>query len=69
MTEPQFTALSYIQAQADYLQGQYPVIREDAAQMCALQMHAEHGSSLLEDQPGFEAALDRYMVKEVRGGG
>ena len=50
------------------LQGQYPVIREDAAQMCALQMQAEHGPTLASDAAGFEAALEKYMVKQVRGG-
>ena len=44
------------------LQGQYPVIRDDAAQMCALQMQAEHGPTLAEDGAGFEAALEKYMV-------
>lgn len=38
ITEPRFMALSYIQAQHDYLEGQYPVIRDDAAQMAALQV-------------------------------
>lgn len=47
-------------------QGQYPVIREDAAQMCALQMQAEHGPTLASDTAGFEAALEKYMVKQVR---
>jgi hypothetical protein len=65
VTEPQFVNLSYIQAQHDYLQGQYPVIREDAAQMCALQMQAEHGPTLASDQAGFEAALEKYMVKQI----
>ncbi len=46
-------------------QGQYPVIREDAAQMCALQMQAEHGPTLASDSAGFEAALEKYMVKQV----
>jgi len=48
------------------------VIREDAAQMCALQMQAEHGPTLASDSAGFEAALEKYMVKQVSstyGGG
>lgn len=48
------------------MQGQYPVIREDAAQMCALQMQAEHGPTLASDSAAFEAALEKYMVKQVR---
>lgn len=65
ITEPQFVNLSYIQAQHDYLAGQYPVIREDAAQMAALQMQAEHGPTLGGDAAGFEAALEKYMVKQI----
>jgi len=38
VSEPQFINLSYIQAQHDYLAGNYPVVRDDAAQMAALQM-------------------------------
>ncbi|EFN56078.1 hypothetical protein CHLNCDRAFT_145586 [Chlorella variabilis] len=37
VTEPQFVNLSYIQAQHDYLQGQYPVDREGAAQKPCLE--------------------------------
>jgi hypothetical protein len=44
------------------------VIREDAAQMCALQMQAEHGPSLASDPEAFEAALEKYMVKQVGAG-
>lgn len=65
ITEPRFVALSYIQAQHDYLQGQYPVIREDAAQMCALQLQAEHGPTLAGDQSEFDAAMERYMVRSI----
>ncbi|KAI3437601.1 hypothetical protein D9Q98_000054 [Chlorella vulgaris] len=65
ITEPQFVNLSYIQAQHDYLQGQYPVIKEDAAQMCALQMQAEYGPTLANDAEGMEAALEKYMVKQI----
>lgn len=46
-------------------QGQYPVIREDAAQMCALQMQAEYGPTLASDSASFEQALEKYMVKQV----
>jgi hypothetical protein len=61
VTEPRFVALSYIQAQHDYLAGAYPVIREDAAQMAALQMQAEHGPTLA--AADFDAALERAMVR------
>ncbi|KAK9868430.1 hypothetical protein WJX84_002910 [Apatococcus fuscideae] len=66
ITEPQFVNLSYVQAQHDYLQGNYPVVREDAAQMCALQMQAESGPTMLsEDGEGLESSLERYIVKQV----
>lgn len=68
ITEPRFMALSYIQAQHDYLEGQYPVIRDDAAQMAALQMHAAHGSELARDGPAFEAALEKYVTRAVLSG-
>ena len=42
------------------------MIREDAAQMCALQMQAEHGPTLGDDPAALEAALEKYMVKQVR---
>ena len=63
ITESAFVSLSYVQAQHDYLQGQYPVIREDAAQMAALQMQAEHGPTLQADE--FESMLERYMVRSI----
>lgn len=33
ISEPMFINLSYVQAQHDYLAGNYPVVREDAAQV------------------------------------
>lgn len=48
------------------MQGNYPVVREDAAQMCALQMQAESGPTMLsEDGEGLESSLERYIVKQV----
>lgn len=63
ITEPVFVSLSYIQAQHDYLQGQYPVIREDAAQMAALQMQAEQGPTLPSDE--IDSTMEKYMVKSI----
>ena len=65
ITEPRFISLSYIQAQHDYLQGQYPVIREDAAQMCALQLQAEHGPTLVSEQQEFESQMEKFMVRSI----
>ena len=53
------------QAQHDYLQGNYPVVREDAAQMCALQMQAEAGPTLLDQSDGLEPYLERFIVRQV----
>jgi hypothetical protein len=47
VAEPQFINLSYIQAQHDYLAGNYPVVRDDAAQMAALQMQVKGGTGPL----------------------
>lgn len=53
------------QAQHDYLQGNYPVVREDASQMCALQMQAEAGPTLLDQADGLEPYLEKFIVKQV----
>ncbi|GAX81265.1 hypothetical protein CEUSTIGMA_g8697.t1 [Chlamydomonas eustigma] len=65
ITEPQFINLSYVQAQHDYLQGNYPVVREDAAQMCALQVQAEHASTLIEDPEALMQCIEEYVTKQV----
>jgi len=65
ITEPQFVNLSYVQAQHDYLMGNYPVVREDAAQMCALQMQAEFASSLGDDEEGLLSCIERFITKQV----
>ncbi|KAF5825692.1 hypothetical protein DUNSADRAFT_7534, partial [Dunaliella salina] len=64
ITEPQFVNLSYVQAQHDYLMGNYPVVREDAAQMCALQMQAEFASSLGDDEEGLLSCIERFITKQ-----
>ena len=43
----------------------YPVVREDAAQMAALQMQAEHGPALAEDPEAFEASLEKVLTKQA----
>ena len=40
ISEPMFITLSYLQAQHDYLQGNYPVARDDASQIASLQIQA-----------------------------
>ncbi|KAL0286920.1 UNVERIFIED_CONTAM: Kinesin-like protein KIN-14I [Sesamum angustifolium] len=43
ITDPMFVQLSYVQLQHDYVLGNYPVGRDDAAQLSALQILAEIG--------------------------
>ena len=54
------------QAQHDYLSGNYPVVREDAAQMCSLQMQAEAGSTMLDAPELVEGAVERFVTKQAR---
>lgn len=54
-----------MQAQHDYLAGNYPVIREDASQMAALQIQAEHGGSLADDPEEVMAAIERYVTRQL----
>ena len=64
VTEARFLQLSYIQAQHDYLAGAYPVIREDAAQLAALQLAAAAEGGEVAD----EAALARYIPRQLLAG-
>ena len=54
-----------MQAQHDYLSGSYPVVREDAAQMCSLQMQAEAGSTMLDAPELVEGAVERFVTKQA----
>ncbi len=47
-------------------QGNYPVVMEDAAQMAALQTHAEFGPTLLDNADALEGAIERFITKQVR---
>eukprot|EP00271_Cylindrocystis_brebissonii_P011446 TRINITY_DN290_c0_g1_i1.p1 TRINITY_DN290_c0_g1~~TRINITY_DN290_c0_g1_i1.p1 ORF type:complete len:1371 (-),score=418.39 TRINITY_DN290_c0_g1_i1:1882-5994(-) len=44
ITEPVFIQLAYCQAQHDYIAGMYPVNRDDAAQLAALQIIVDFGA-------------------------
>ena len=59
VTETVFVNLSYVQAQFDYLQGNYPVVRDDASQMCALQIQAESGPTLIEQEEAIMACIEK----------
>jgi len=65
ITEPMFINLSYVQAQHDYLQGNYPVGRDDAAQLAALQMQAEMDAVLKEPPEALSACVEKYITKQV----
>eukprot|EP00803_Ostreobium_quekettii_P000922 evm.model.scf_757EXC.1 EVM.evm.TU.scf_757EXC.1 scf_757EXC:319-12045(-) len=65
VTEPQFVNLSYVQAQHDYLLGNYPVVRDDAAQMCALQIYAAHGMELADADQDFIKEVEAHITKQV----
>ena len=66
ITELQFVNLSYIQAQGDYLLGNYPVVRGDASQMCALQIYAKHGMMLADAGHAFIKEVESHITKQVR---
>ena len=65
ITEPAFVNLSYAQAQHDFLQGNYPVVKDDASQMCALQIFAAQGPGLDERSDVFLRELDKNLTKPV----
>ena len=62
VTETVFVNLSYVQAQFDYLQGNYPVVRDDASQMCALQIQAESGPTLIDQEEPIFGFIDKYAA-------
>jgi hypothetical protein len=47
-------------------QGNYPVVREDASQMCALQVQAEHASTLMDSEDQLLLCIEKYITKQVR---
>lgn len=66
ITEPAFVNLSYAQAQHDFLEGNYPVVKDDASQMCALQIYAAQGPGLDERSDIFIRELEKNLTKQVR---
>eukprot|EP01023_Acetabularia_acetabulum_P050751 TRINITY_DN551_c0_g1_i2.p1 TRINITY_DN551_c0_g1~~TRINITY_DN551_c0_g1_i2.p1 ORF type:complete len:1305 (-),score=225.81 TRINITY_DN551_c0_g1_i2:110-4024(-) len=63
ITEGTFVNLSYIQAQHDFLEGNYPVKKDDAAQMCALQIAGKYGVDLRGDD--FYNCVEGFIVKQL----
>ncbi|XP_062227043.1 kinesin-like protein KIN-14I [Phragmites australis] len=66
VTDPMFVQLSYVQLQHDYILGNYPVGRDDAAQLSALQTLVEIGFI---DNPEscveWISLLERFLPRQV----
>ncbi|XP_009415372.2 kinesin-like protein KIN-14I isoform X4 [Musa acuminata AAA Group] len=66
VADPMFVQLSYVQLQHDYMLGNYPVGRDDAAQLSALQILVEVGSI---QHPGscveWFSLLERFLPRQI----
>ncbi|KAF7134580.1 hypothetical protein RHSIM_Rhsim08G0024500 [Rhododendron simsii] len=63
---PVFVYLSYVQLQHDYILGNYPVGREDAAQLAALQILVENGYVVSpESSADWASQLDHFLPKHI----
>ncbi|XP_028090996.1 kinesin-like protein KIN-14E isoform X3 [Camellia sinensis] len=64
--DPMFVQLSYVQLQHDYILGNYPVGRDDAAQLSALQILVEIGSV---DSPesciDWTSLLEHFLPRQI----
>ncbi|KAJ6836328.1 kinesin-like protein KIN-14I [Iris pallida] len=64
--DPMFVQLSYVQLQHDYILGNYPVGRDDAAQLSALQIFVEIG---FDDHPEscveWTSLLERFLPRQI----
>ncbi|KAF7829094.1 kinesin-like protein KIN-14E [Senna tora] len=66
VTDPMFVQLSYVQLQHDYILGNYPVGRDDAAQLSALQILAEIGFvSAPESCNDWNSLLERFIPRQI----
>ncbi|TKY58426.1 Kinesin calmodulin-binding protein-like [Spatholobus suberectus] len=66
VTEPMFVQLSYVQLQHDYILGNYPIGRDDAAQLSALQILAEIGFvSTAESCTNWNSLLERFLPRQI----
>eukprot|EP00958_Prasinococcus_capsulatus_P007212 scaffold668_cov385-Prasinococcus_capsulatus_cf.AAC.17 len=63
ITDPIFVTLSYVQAQHDYLAGAYPVGRDDAAQLAALQILVDNAHQA--DEENGALPIENYVPKMV----
>lgn len=66
VNDPMFVQLSYVQLQHDYILGNYPVGRDDAAQLSALQIFVEIGyvnnPELCTD---WSSLLERFLPRQI----
>ncbi|VFQ99761.1 unnamed protein product [Cuscuta campestris] len=66
VTDPMFTQLSYVQLQHDYIRGNYPVGRDDAAQLSALQILVEIGFDTGPDScTDWQSLLERFLPRQI----
>ncbi|KAL1566700.1 Kinesin-like protein KIN-14E [Salvia divinorum] len=66
ITDPMFMQLSYVQLQHDYVLGNYPVGRDDAAQLSALQILVEIGYVVsLETCTDWTSLLERFLPRQL----
>ncbi|XP_031096108.1 kinesin-like protein KIN-14E [Ipomoea triloba] len=66
VTDPMFIQLSYVQLQHDYILGNYPVGRDDAAQLCALQILVEIGYvNSLESCTDWTSLLQQFLPRQI----
>ncbi|KAG5007702.1 hypothetical protein JHK82_025625 [Glycine max] len=66
VTEPMFVQLSYVQMQHDYILGNYPIGRDDAAQLSALQILAEIGFlNTPESCTDWNSLLECFLPRQI----
>ncbi|KAM7252506.1 hypothetical protein ACFE04_024389 [Oxalis oulophora] len=66
VTDPMFMQLSYVQLQHDYIMGNYPVGRDDAAQLSALQILVDIGFvNNPETCTDWTYLLERFLPRQI----
>ncbi|KAJ0988105.1 hypothetical protein J5N97_006461 [Dioscorea zingiberensis] len=66
VVDPMFVQLSYVQLQHDYILGNYPVGRDDAAQLSALQILVEIGFiDHPESSAEWTSLLERFLPRQI----
>ncbi|KAG5529881.1 hypothetical protein RHGRI_030303 [Rhododendron griersonianum] len=64
--DPMFVQLCYVQLQHDYILGNYPVGRDDAAQLSALQILVEIGFVVAPDScTDWTSLLERFLPRQI----